>query len=253
MNENPYTSPGGAGGMSKQRKGPNIWVGLLTVFGIGILLVFLFLPVMRTAGPAAFRNQCANNLKQIALALRSYEVTYHALPPAYTVDADGKPLHSWRTLILPFLEEGQLYKKIDLSKPWDDPANAEACKTVLLVFHCPAEPSPANNHTTYLGSVAPNGCFRLTEPRHLSDIHAPSQTLMVIEVPTDHSVPWMAPKDADEQLVLNIGSDSNLPHAGGVNAAFVDGSVRLLEADFPAVQRRAMISIAGHDKASDDK
>ena len=73
--------------------------------------------------------QCANNLKQIALALRNYESVYHALPPAYTVDAEGKPLHSWRTLILPYLEQQALYDKIDLSKPWDDPANKEAYET----------------------------------------------------------------------------------------------------------------------------
>ena len=45
---------------------------------------------------------CVNNLKQIALALHNYEEVYKVLPPAYTVDAQGRPLHSWRTLILPY-------------------------------------------------------------------------------------------------------------------------------------------------------
>ena len=75
-----------------------------------------------------------NNLKQIALALLNYEQAHHALPPAYTVDAQGRPLHSWRTLILPYLDQESLYQTIDLSKPWNDPANAKALETSLPFF-----------------------------------------------------------------------------------------------------------------------
>src|SRR5206468_2619679 len=92
---------------------------LLAVLGVLALLICLMLPAVRTARPAAYRNQCHNNLKQIALALRNYEELYHALPPAYTTDSNGNALHSWRTLILPFLGERQLYESIDLAKPWD--------------------------------------------------------------------------------------------------------------------------------------
>ena len=81
-----------------------------------------------------------------------------ALPPAYTVDAKGRPLHSWRTLILPYLEQEPLYQTIDLSKPWNDPANAKALETSLPVFRCPEAVGPQNT-TTYLAIVAPNGCF----------------------------------------------------------------------------------------------
>ncbi len=45
--------------------------------------------------------ECSNNMKQIALALHNYHDTYRTFP-AYTVDGNGQPLHSWRTLILPF-------------------------------------------------------------------------------------------------------------------------------------------------------
>ena len=195
--------------------------------------------------------QCQNNLKQIAIALLSYEAKYHALPPAYTVDANGKPLHSWRTLILPYLEQQHLYELIDLSKPWNDPVNAEACNFPLSVFHCPACSCPLN-HTTYLANVAPNGCFHLTEPRKLSEIGSGgSKTLMVIEVPSDHSVLWMSPNDADEALILSIGRDSKLAHNGTFNVAMCDGSVHALEADLPAADRKAMISTSGHDNTGE--
>ena len=70
---------------------------------------------------------------------------------------------------------------------------------------------------------------------------------MVIEVAPEYAVPWMAPQDADEQLVLSFGSESKLAHTGGVQAALVDGSVRFLSANLSAEVRRALISIAGND------
>ena len=102
---------------------------LLAVVGILGLLIAFFFPATRCNWPAARRMQCMNNLKQIALALHNYSSDYNALPPAYTVDVDGKPLHSWRTLILPYLEQQALYETIDMTKPWNDPASAISNQT----------------------------------------------------------------------------------------------------------------------------
>jgi hypothetical protein len=173
------------------------------------------------------------------------------LPPAYTVDANGKPLHSWRTLILPFLDQQKLYDTIDLTKPWNDPVNAEALKSIVFVYHCPQDPGPVTQ-TTIFASVAPNGCFQPIKPRKLSEIDSEgSKTLMLIEVPLDHSVPWMSPNDADEALILGIGPDSKLEHRGVFNAAMCDGSAQSLPGDLPAADRKAMISISGHDKTDE--
>jgi prepilin-type processing-associated H-X9-DG protein len=224
------------------------FIELLAVLSIIGILVALLLPAVRTGRTAALRAQCTNNLKQIALALRNYESAYKALPPAYSVDSEGKPLHSWRTLILPYLERQRLYESIDLSKPWNDPANAAALKTGISEYRCPAADCPANR-TTYMAIVAPNGCFRPNKPRQLSEITDDhGETLMVIEVGSEHAVHWMAPTDADETLVMASGPSTKRNHAGGTNAAFVDGSVRFLQSAMPAAERRALISIAGNDK-----
>src|SRR5262245_16452317 len=106
-------------------------VNVLKVLGILFLIavaISLCLPPVTRGREAARRTQCKNNLKQILLALTNYELEYQALPPAHTTDANGNPLHSWRTLILPYLDQRQLYESIDLSKPWNDPINADACK-----------------------------------------------------------------------------------------------------------------------------
>ncbi len=186
------------------------------------------------------------------LALQNYEQAHKAFPPAYTVDSNGRPLHSWRTLILPYLEQAALYQTIDLSKPWNDAVNAKALETEVSVFHCPAERTRRNT-TTYLAIVAPNGCFMPRECRRLAEItDGTRSTLMVIEAGEENSVPWMAPQDAGEGLVMSLGPTTKLHHAGGMNACCVDGSVHFVKASTPAYVRRALMSIAGNDGPRSD-
>lgn len=224
---------------------------LLIVVAIIGIVIALLLPARRGTREVARRNQCLNSLKQIAIALQNYADVHHALPPAYTTDADGKPLHSWRTLILPYVEEQQLFDSIDFTKPWDDPANAQANKTNLSFFQCPSVDIP-ETYTTYLAIVTPNSCLQPTTPRALSDIKdGASQTWMIVEVDAKHAVPWMAPTDADENTVLSLGGpNSRSPHPVGLNAAFVDGHVEFFSSELTADQRRALISIAGNDNSS---
>ena len=196
--------------------------------------------------------QCGNNLKQIGIALHLYEQEYGCFPPAYTVDADGKPLHSWRTLILPFLEQKRLYDTIDLAKPWDDPANQLAYEASLPFSQCPSSVI-AKGHTTYLAVVARGGCFQPNKPRLLAEITDDhSQTLMVIEVPPSRAVHWTSPTDAAEELVLNAVAAEKPAHPYGTQAVFVDGSVHFLPAKTKPETLRALISIAGSDPAPGD-
>ena len=165
MSSNPYESrdvTGESPAPKKKTRAGRVFKVLAVVGVVGIVIA-LFLPAVRFTGPAAYRMQCSNNLKQIGLALHNYEEAYHAFPPAYTVDAAGKPLHSWRTLILPYLEQQLLYDKIDLSKPWDDPANQVAYDTHLPAYRCPSVDLPPGR-TTYLAILAPGGCFSRPSP-----------------------------------------------------------------------------------------
>ena len=253
MSANPYESPE-TGGNSLQRKSNllRIALWLLAAGAVLAVLVALVLPAVRYSPEAARRMQCGNHLKQIALALQNYADVYGGLPPAYTVDAAGKPLHSWRTLILPFLEQKALYDQIDLSKPWDDPANRAAMEAKRSVYRCPSGNLP-NGQTTYLAVVAPGGCFKPTEPRELTEItDGTSQTLMVIEVPDEHAVPWMSPHDADEKLATSfLGQAAKPPHPNGAMAVFVDGHTQFLQRTLDPTILRALISIAGNEKIDD--
>jgi type II secretory pathway pseudopilin PulG len=227
-------------------------VTLLVAGGIIAVLIALLLPSVSRSREAPRRSQCKNNLKQIGLALHNYLDAYKTFPPAYTVDVNGKPLHSWRTLILPFLDQRALYESIDLSKPWDDPANEQARNTYLAAYSCPSTSGPKKEETTYLAVVCPGSCFRPgggVRPADITD--GTSNTLLVIEVPIDRAVPWMSPRDADEALILSIASDSHFAHTGGVHSALCDGSVRFLSAQLPPATRRALITIAGGEYVGD--
>jgi hypothetical protein len=252
MSENPYATP--ASTAVTQQPPRNWWKTFLKVGvygGITIILIGLFMPNMNRGREAARRTQCKNNLKTIALALHNYHDVYEAFPPAYTIDENGQRLHSWRTLILPWLEHSNRYQKIDLSKPWNHPSNAEAFKTTPDLYRCPSFELPADS-TTYLAVVGENACFHPTKPRAISEItDGTSNTLMVIEVPVKQAVPWMSPQDADEQTLLRISQHDELAHSGGVQAALADGSARFLSATMNPETRRAVISINGEEVIRD--
>jgi type II secretory pathway pseudopilin PulG len=236
-----------AGQTPRQKKGIGIWLKTGLVVVIFAVLIALLLPSLRTGRETARRAKCLDNLKQIGLALHQYESKYGALPPAYTVDAAGKRLHSWRTLILPYLKHSALHQSIELSKPWDDPVNKAARIAEVSVYRCPSGADPKSN-TRYQVIVAPNGCFRGSEPRAFSEFtDERSETLMIIEVPAERSVHWMSPQDADETLLLGLDENSHTAHTGGIPAVLCDGTARLLPFNMSAFVRRAIITIAGNE------
>ena len=221
---------------------------VLIAMAVVLILVALLLPARRGSNETSRRYQCGNNFKQIGLALITYCETYGAFPPAYTVDEVGKPLHSWRTLLLPFVDQETLYNKLDLTKPWDDPVNAAVFRSAHpAIFRCPSA-HLAEQHTTYVVAMSPSSCLRRGESSGVSDIiDGPANTLMVIEVDTEHSVPWMAPSDVEASVFLSIGPNSTLAHPGALHGCFADGSVRLLPIELSPEHRRALISINGQD------
>ena len=221
-------------------------VELLVVIAVIGLLIALLLPATRSTRYAARRAHCANNLKSITLALRNYGYEHHALPPAYSVDGEGRPLHSWRTLILPYLDEAALYRTIDLSKPWDDPANTRALETCPLIYRCPEAPS--GNKTSYLAIAGPTACFLPDRPRPVAEItDGRATTALIIEAGEDDAVPWMAPLDGGEAFLMKFGPTTRVNHSKVANVALLDGNVRFLGDYASSDQRRALATIAGGD------
>ncbi len=72
-----------------------------------------------------------NNMKQIALACHMY-IDSHKRFPTDIVDADGKPLLSWRVAILPYLEQQGLYNQLHLDEPWDSDHNRQVLSSMPM-------------------------------------------------------------------------------------------------------------------------
>ena len=249
MTINPYDSPHELGDAPEKQpvRWMPIFLKVLAGFGVLAMLIALLLPAVRTPREAVRRVQCSNNLKQIALGLQNYVDINGALPPAYTVDAEGKPLHSWRTLILPYMEQKALFDKIDLLKPWDDPANKTAFDTHVPTYHCPSAAGDWR-HTSYFAPVGPDRCLHSTEPRKLAEITDDhGLTLMLVEGNPAAAVHWMSPMYSIEQKIPNPGTESQRNHPVGFNGVMVDGGSRFFDENTAPARLRALLTIAGGD------
>lgn len=120
-------------------------IELLVVIAIIAILIALLLPAIQQAREAARQTACKNNLKQLVLALQNYESTHGLLPPGYLhkFDATGAGANqmgfSWGTMILPQLEQSNLYKQFDFNIPGFAPENLIAREEHLPVFLCPSD------------------------------------------------------------------------------------------------------------------
>jgi hypothetical protein len=192
--------------------------------------------------------QCADNLHQIALALQQYHQANGCFPPAYVADKNGKPMYSWRVLILPYLDQAPLYKAYDFTEPWDGRKNKRLLAKCSRIYICPSDP-PASTSvatpTSYLAVVGPKAAWAGEKPRRPADFAGEtSDTIMLVEVADSH-VLWTEPRDlsldtlgvADAKSPPLVVSSSHgkleefffaYDRASGVNVALADGRVRYL-------------------------
>ena len=117
-------------------------VELLVVIAIIAILIALLLPAVQMARAAARRSQCKNNLRQIGVALTSFESAFRQFPPGkrYTGPRNDPSTYSvaWSFLLLNFLEEGATSDQINLQLPLWDPANLPATGQVISTYLCPS-------------------------------------------------------------------------------------------------------------------
>lgn len=205
-----------------------------------------------TAARAAARRMTSmNNLRQLALAFHNYHDAYGHFPPAAIIGPDGRPWHSWRVLVLPFLEELNLYKQYDFSQPWDAPANLAAAKKVPKVFQDPIAglkdgstsyavlvgdatlfPPGSNATMKAAGDTQAIGTGGL---KMSSVTDGTSNTIMIATVAPERKISWTKPED----IVVgpegpSIGTPDGIAalHTAGSGkgalVAIADGSVRAL-------------------------
>jgi len=231
------------------------------LFAVASIIIF---HAVRGAKSGARRIQCANNQKQLALALHHYHDIYGTFPPAYTTDADGNPLHSWRVLVLQCIDEDHLYnmyrdeeriyKEIRLDEPWDSPHNSQFHDKLPRIYSCTSRSEEwAKGLTPFQMIIGPDTISDGPNCTKLSDM-TKNQSKVILIVESSVPVCWMKPEDLpqsalkngfvssvpqhEQPIVQGIGSPHLKKRAfrsdiTGANAAMVDGSCHFFTKDTP--------------------
>ena len=219
------------------------------------LITNTYTNVVLPSRDSAHKMQCANNMKQIMLALHTYHDAYKAFPAPYRVNEDGKPLHSWRVALLPFLEQTALYERMYpyMNEPWDSENNKQFHNISIPAYQCPgAKNAPGmTNYSVVVGKVdveearelglrAPCGTA-FPEPNkwntfaYISD--GTSNTIAIVE--RKEPVCWMDPtqeitlEDAIK-LYQTEYSPVGSTHKGGFFIGICDGSVQFWDLTNPS-------------------
>ena len=112
------------------------------------------------------------DLRAIALAMHNYHDVYRCFPPAYVTDSNGRPMHSWRVILLPMFGDpvaDRIYAAYDCSQPWDRPRNAAVTKTVPKVYRHAARRGQAP-FTDYMVIVGQDTLFESTKKVSFRDV-----------------------------------------------------------------------------------
>ena len=239
-------------------------IELLLVLAIIGVLSSVMLPARSQSRESARRVQCVNNLKQIGLAIHNYHDKYHCFPPAYLADENGKPMHSWRVLILPFLGREDLYSRYRFDEPWDGPHNRLLADQMPPEYRCPTGPGPETAHgmgtTSYALIVGPHAFSDGPAGRRAVDIKdGLSKTIMMAEA-AGAGINWLEPRDLDAATMAfrirhpgsgaeEDASEISSCHLFVANVLFCDGSVRSLTDDISAEDLKALTTIDGGEHA----
>ncbi len=145
----------------KNRRKAFTLVELLVVIAIIGILIGLLLPAVQQVREAARRTQCANNLRQLGLAMLNYESAHQHFPPGYRsaetndgsvgsgvyidpVTWDAAPGWGWGAYLLPHIEGNNVSERIDFNLPIWHPAHRDVIQTQIPTFLCPSATGQQN-------------------------------------------------------------------------------------------------------------
>ncbi len=166
----------------------------VTAVAFALGLVTMLAAMIGQAREAAARASC--NLGGISLALLNYQDANGTLPPAVVYGPDGKPLHSWRVLILPYIEQRELYEEFRLDEPWDSDHNLRLLDRMPSSFAAPwtRRVNVSPGYTVCRVLVGPGAAFEGRDGLRLPDDFPDGAANTLLFVEAGEPVPWTKPE-----------------------------------------------------------
>ncbi|MEL7496680.1 MAG: DUF1559 domain-containing protein [Planctomycetota bacterium] len=227
-------------------------VELLVVIAIIGILIAMLLPAVQSIRESARRTVCLNHLRQLGIALQNYhsaagEFPVGAIEWRQRNDPTLRQL-AWSVHLLPYLEQSNVYRQLDLSQPFDSPDNAVGAAQVIDTFLCPSsfrETALANGRgpSDYGGIYGerinspnrpPKGIMIHEVAIRIADVKdGTSNTLIVAEDSGWPDGQWINGRNLfDQAFPINqapaFENDMRSDHPGGAIAARADGSAQFL-------------------------
>lgn len=150
-------------------------IELLVVIGVIAVLVAMLLPAVQQARERSRATECQNHLRQLGIALANYDSNHRCYPPSFVRQEDGNPpppagaafgVLQYRShwtgfhLLLPYIEQENLYKQFDFKKTWlssmtdvNDRSMWPLNQTPVSVYLCPS----AYHSTLQIGATTTSG------------------------------------------------------------------------------------------------
>jgi prepilin-type processing-associated H-X9-DG protein len=218
----------------------------------------LILPAGPPSREAAPRAICQSHMRNLGLAILNYAAEHDGfLPPPYLADDTGRPIHSWRVLMLPYIDRRDLYDKYRFDEPWDGPHNRQLHDTMIEVFCCPeaGRPSTSTNYVVVRGNETAWPDSQQIKLDEISSADGLEHTLLLVET-AETGIHWMEPRDDSfSKIPLRLDSSAgpavSSRHPGVVNVIFCDGRVKPLSQELPPATIRALLTVRGGEKIRD--
>jgi Protein of unknown function (DUF1559) len=155
-----------------------------------------FFRSLQYARREALRLSSQSPLNQLQLALHNYHYTFGTLPPAYVVDESGKPIHSWRVLILPYVEQKALYDQYDFGEPWNGPNNIMLLNQMPDIFRVASE-RPSSCFTNVLAFTGRQTAFPGSRALSFADLQDGTENTALLGEIANSKIVWLEPRDFD--------------------------------------------------------